>query len=79
MENKDYMFDIDKLRELMDDYGDNISSLANYLGVSRQNLSQVLQGGHGFTYAQIVKIAKKYDLNPDEFFKIFVDPALEKV
>jgi len=76
---KEYMFDIDKLKELMDEYGDNISSLAIYLGVSRQNLSQVLQGKHGFTYQQIVLIAKKYKLDAETFFSTFVVPAMDKV
>ena len=77
--NTEFMFDKAKLDELMDEYGDNITSLANYLGVSRQNLSQVFNGQHGFTYAQIVLIAKKYDLEPDVFFATFVKPYLEKL
>ena len=78
-DNKEYMFDMGRIKELMDEYGDNITTLAAYLGVSRQNLSQVFNGQHGFTYQQIVLIAKKYEMDADVFFKTFVEPFLLKL
>lgn len=75
----EYAFDMNELRKLMDEYGDNISSLALYIGTTRQNISQVFNGEHGFTYQQTIKIAKKYDLDADTFFKVFVKPGLDKL
>lgn len=76
---EEYVFDIKRLKAFMEDYGDSISSLARYLGSSRQNLSQVFNGKHCLTYEQIVMIANKYDLDAETFFEMFIIPYMKRI
>lgn len=67
------LFGIERFRSIMDDHGDSIQALADALGVSRQNVSQVLNnGGRSFTYPQLIVIAKRYEMSPQDFFEIFI-------
>lgn len=78
MENK-LMFDDAELLKLMEEYGDSKQSLATYLGTSRQNISQVFNGQHNFTYEQIIRVGKKYSLDADGYYRIFIKPMLERI
>ena len=77
MMDKRLNFDKEELDKLMDEFGDNISTLADALGVSRQNISQVMNGQHSFTYQQIVQIAAHYKMDAEAFFRVFVIPYME--
>ncbi len=65
------MLDVVLLQEEMKAYGDSITSLADALGVSRQNVSQVLHGVHDFTYPQMCVIVHRYCLTADQVYDIF--------
>lgn len=70
-------FDRPLLEEEMHGLGDTIRSLADGLNVSRQNLSQVFNGKHDFTYPQLIAIASRYQLSPERFFEIFILPTVD--
>jgi antitoxin component HigA of HigAB toxin-antitoxin module len=72
-------FDVLRFRSVMSDHGDSIQSLADALGVSRQNVSQVLngKGERCFTLPQLVEIAKRYELSAQDFFEIFISFSWE--
>lgn len=52
-------------------YGDDISSLANYLGMARQTLSKKLNGEADFTQTEMSLIKIKYNLTDEEFTQLF--------
>lgn len=68
------MIDTEKLLAAMKEYGDTQSSLAEFLGVSRQNVCQVLKGRQGFTLSHVQKISKRYSLTDSEIVDIFIFP-----
>ena len=52
-------------------FNDTVSSLAEYLGISRQTLTLKLDNKSDFTQSEIKKIVIKYNLTPDEMDQIF--------
>ena len=52
-------------------FNDNLTTLADYLGISRQTLSLKLDNKSDFTQSEIKKIAIRYHLTPDEVNEIF--------
>jgi transcriptional regulator with XRE-family HTH domain len=60
-----------KLKSHMVLSNDTITSLAEYLGLSRQTLSSRMNGHSPFKTDEIVLIADKYNLSSDEIIAIF--------
>ena len=58
--------------------GDTVSSLAESLGVNRQNMSIKLHGKRDFKQREIAKIAKRYRLTYQELKEIFLDAEEEE-
>lgn len=52
-------------------YGDDLSNLAEYLGISRQTLSAKISDNADFKKEEIRKIIIRYKLTPEETFEIF--------
>lgn len=53
-------------------HGDTVSSLAESIGVNRQNMSMKLNGKRDFKQSEIAKIAKLYRLTFQELKEIFL-------
>lgn len=53
--------------------GDTVSSLAESIGVNRQNMSLKLNGKRDFKQSEIAKIAKRYRLTYQELKEIFLE------
>ena len=60
-----------KLRSIMVLNGDKVDDLANFLNISRQSLTNKMNGKTEFTRAEMVMIKRRYKLNNDEFVKTF--------
>ena len=53
--------------------GDNIVSLANYLGISEQSFrNKMRENGTSFKQGEIAMIVARYKLTPDETMTIFL-------
>lgn len=52
-------------------HGDTVVSLAEHLGINRQNASIKVNGKRDFKQSEIAKIVEKYDLTFDEVREIF--------
>ena len=70
-------FDVKELKKEMHAFEDSIQRLADALGVSRQNVSGVLNGKQDFTYPQLIQIAARYNLSPERFYEIFIKPTVD--
>lgn len=70
-------FNVEELKKEMHSFEDTNASLADALGVSRQSVSQVMNGKHDFTYPQLIMIAARYNLSPERFFEIFILPTVD--
>lgn len=61
-----------KLKSVMALYGDTYKDIANYLQISEQSVScKINENGTEFKQGEISKIAKKYNLSPEEVVSIF--------
>ena len=58
-------------------FEDSVPSLAKYLGISRLALTQKIEGKSQFKENEIKKIAKRYNLTPDETYVIFIEEEEE--
>ena len=54
---------------------DTVSSLADYLGINRQNVSVKINGKRDFKQGEIAKIAERYNLTSEEVTEIFLKGA----
>lgn len=52
-------------------FDDNLTTLADHLGISRQTLTSKLDNKSDFTQSEIKKIVVRYDLTPEEMDQIF--------
>lgn len=52
-------------------FGDSPDKLAEYLGISRQTLTQKMSGKSDFKRSEIDKIIERYELTPEETHEIF--------
>ena len=52
-------------------YNDNLTTLADHLGISRQTLTLKLDNKSDFTQSEIKKIVIRYNLTPEEMDEIF--------
>ena len=52
-------------------FEDNIETLAEYLGITRQTLSSKIEGTSEFKRDEIDKIITRYKLTPEETHEIF--------
>lgn len=53
-------------------YGDTIQTLADHLGINRQNASIKINGRREFKQSEIAKIVTRYNLKPDDMREIFL-------
>lgn len=60
-----------RLRSKMVLHRDNIESLAEHLGISRQTLSARINGHSHFKADEVMSIADRYSLGSDEIVEIF--------
>lgn len=56
--------------------GDTIQTLAESLGINRQNASIKINGKREFKQLEIAKIARRYKLNYEELESIFFSDAM---
>ncbi len=68
----------DLLRQVIQDRGIKITSLAEKVGISRQSLSQKLNGEREFAQGEILAIKNNLRLSDDEFMQIFFNPDVEE-
>lgn len=54
-------------------FNDSVETLAEYLGITRQTLTQKIEGKSQFKQDEIKAIIKRYKLTPDEAHEIFLD------
>lgn len=52
-------------------HNDTITTLANYLGLNRVNVSAKINGKREFKQSEIARIVVKYKLTYDEIMEIF--------
>lgn len=65
------------LKSVMVLNGDNIVSLANYLGISEQSFrNKMRENGTSFKQVEIAMIVARYKLTPDETMTIFFADAV---
>lgn len=67
------MFNRDLLAVKMASYGDTHHSLASALGMSKTNFSSLWNGRVKWQTKHIVVVAVRYDLTPDDVWKIFFE------
>lgn len=60
------------LKMKMLEHGDDVTSLAQYLGIARQTLSSKINGNRDFKQSEIDVIADRYNLTPHEVVSIFL-------
>lgn len=53
--------------------GDNLKTLAEYLGISYMTLSNKLKGEYDFTQTEMILIRKRYGLTDEEFNEFFME------
>ena len=58
-------------------YNDNLTTLADHLGISRQTLTLKLDNKSDFTQSEIKKIVIRYNLTPEEMDEIFFGDEYE--
>ena len=68
----------DLLRQVIQDRGIKITSLAEKVGISRQSLSQKLNGEREFAQGEILAIKNNLRLSDEEFMQIFFNPDVEE-
>lgn len=57
-------------------HGDTIQTLADYLGINRQNASIKINAKRDFKQSEIIKIARRYKLSLEEIKSIFCSEGL---
>ena len=65
------MVNANMLKSKMVLHGDNMSMLADYLGISRQTLTLKVSGVNDFNQSEIKMIIMKYNLTPEDTEAIF--------
>lgn len=60
-----------KLRSIMTLNDDGIESLADYLDITRQTLSNKIAGRTDFTRHEMIKIKQRYQMSNEEFVETF--------
>lgn len=68
----------DLLKEVIKDRGIKITSLADKIGITRQSLSQKLNGEREFTQGEILAIKNNLRLSDEEFMLIFFNSNVEE-
>ena len=68
----------DLLRQVIQDRGIKITSLAEKVGISRQSLSQKLNGEREFAQGEILAIKNNLRLSDEEFMLIFFNSNVEE-
>lgn len=59
-------------------FGDSVEMLAEYLGITRQTLTQKIEGKSQFKTDEMKMIIKRYKLTPEEAHEIFLDEEDEE-
>lgn len=68
----------DLLKKVIQDRGIKITSLADKIGISRQSLSQKLNGEREFAQGEILAIKNTLYLSDEEFMQIFFSSDVEE-
>lgn len=68
----------DLLKEVIKDRGIKLTSLADKIGISRQSLSQKLNGEREFTQGEILAIKNNLQLSDLDFVLIFFGSDVEE-
>lgn len=68
----------DLLKKVIQDRGIKITSLADKIGISRQSLSQKLNGEREFAQGEILAIKNNLRLSDEEFMLIFFNSNVEE-
>ena len=68
----------DLLKEVIKDRGIKLTSLADKIGISRQSLSQKLNGEREFTQGEILAIKNNLQLSDLDFVLIFFGSNVEE-
>lgn len=68
----------DLLKEVIKDRGIKITSLADKIGITRQSLSQKLNGEREFAQGEILAIKNNLRLSDEEFMLIFFNSNVEE-
>lgn len=68
----------DLLKEVIKDRGIKITSLADKIGITRQSLSQKLNGEREFAQGEILAIKNNLRLSDEEFMLIFFNSDVEE-
>lgn len=68
----------DLLKEVIKDRGIKITSLADKIGITRQSLSQKLNGEREFAQGEILAIKNNLRLSDEEFMLIFFNSDVEQ-
>ena len=63
----------ERLKEIVDLYGDSIGELAKFLGITYQSLNKKLNGHVDFKRVEVKKIAERYSLDAEQIYYIFFD------
>lgn len=58
-------------------FSDSIETLAEYLSITRQTLTQKIEGKSQFKQKEIKMIAVRYKLTPEETHEIFLEEEEE--
>lgn len=68
------------LKSVMVLNGDNVVSLANYLGISEQSFrNKMRENGTSFKQGEIAMIVAKYNLSPEDTMAIFFTTMVSKI
>lgn len=69
-----------ELKSVMVLNGDNVVSLANFLGISEQSLrNKMRENGTSFKQGEIAMIVSRYSLTPDRTMAIFFTEEVSKL
>ena len=63
----------ERLKEIVDLYGDSMGELAKFLGITYQSLNKKLNSHVDFKRVEVKKIAERYSLDAEQIYYIFFD------
>lgn len=73
------MFNKEKLKIFMKEYGDSNKNLAASIGMTPSNFSTIWNGRQQFQKKHMILIAVRYDLTPQDVWEIFLQDDVESL
>jgi plasmid maintenance system antidote protein VapI len=73
------MFNKEKLKIFMKEYGDSNKNLAASIGMTPSNFSTIWNGRQQFQKKHMILIAVRYDLTPQDIWEIFLQSDVESL